>query len=295
MTAMRLPGPPGPRLKAYRIALGITVRDVEAYSQHIAEVTQNPAFAVSHSYLSSLERGRKGVPSLHKLFTLTVVYRISFVDLLLSYGLDLDNIGRFENDVRLPRTHVVWHDRYTPDRSVAFPVRFDPCFRVEDTALLSRMVSIWGEIPLPFIEGMGERRRLYGYIGMKDFTLHPLVRPGSIVTIDDTDKTVRTSGWEDEFDRPIYFLEHAEGYACGWCEFNEDRLKLVAYSKAISLHSPSELPADAQVVGRVTGIAMSLSALPDIGTILPNRTPDTGSTPKRPARLNSGAPIRPKI
>ena len=53
---------------------------------------------------------------------------------------------------------------------------------------------------------MGVRKHLYGYIGIKDFTLYPLLRPGSIVTIDDTDKTVRSSGWKNEFDRPIYFL-----------------------------------------------------------------------------------------
>ena len=294
MTTMRLPGPPGPRLKAYRTALGITVRDVEAYSHHIAEVTANPAFVVSHSYLSSLEKGRKGVPSLHKLFTLTVVYRIRFVDLLLSYGLDLENIARFESDVRLPRTHVVWHDIYAPDRSITLPVRFDPSFRVENTDLLSRVVSTWGQIPLPFIERMGARKHLYGYIGMKDFTLYPLVRPGSIVTIDDTDKTIRASGWKNEFDRPIYFLEHGQGYACGWCEVMGNRLRLVSYPKAKSTRISDELREDLQVIGRVTGVAMSLSAPPDVGPLLSSQEGDTGPSARRPARLSLTAPIAQK-
>ena len=285
MTAMRLPGPPGPRLKAYRTALGITVRDVEACSHHIAQVTTNPAFVVSHSYLSSLESGRKGVPSLHKLFTLSVVYRIRFVDLLLSYGLDLENIARFESDVRLPRTHVVWHDIYTPDRTITLPVRFDPTFRVENTDLLSRVVSTWGAIPLAFIERMGARKQLYGYIGTKDFTLYPLVRPGSIVTIDDSDKTIRTSGWKCEFDRPIYFLEHGKGYACGWCEFIGNRLKLVSYSNAKFSQTPRELPEPVQVVGRVTGIAMSLNELPDAGSILSKRIGDTGPSARKLPKL----------
>ena len=294
MTALRLPGPPGPRLKAYRTALGITVRDVEAYSRHIAEVTENPAFVVSHSYLSSLESGRKGVPSLHKLFTLTVIYRIRFVDLLLSYGLDLDNIARFENDVRLPRTHVVWHDIYTPDRTITLPVRFDPGFRVESTDLLSRVVSTWGDVPLPFIEHMGARKHLYGYIGTKDFTLYPLVRPGSIVTIDDTDKIVRTNGWKNEFDRPIYFLEHGHGYACGWCEFTGDTLRLVSYSKLKSTRTPRELSEDLQVIGRVTGVAMSLSSPPEVGSILFPRDGDRRPLSPKSARLNPGAAIAQK-
>lgn len=294
MTAMRLPGLPGPRLKAYRTALGISVRDVEAYSHHIAEVTANPAFVVSHSYLSSLESGRKSVPSLHKLFTLTVIYRIRFVDLLLSYGLDLENIARFESDVRLPRTHVVWHDISTPNRGITLPVRFDPTFRVENTDLLSRVVSTWGDIPLPFIERMGARKHLYGYIGMKDFTLYPLVRPGSIVTIDDTDKTVRTSGWNDEFDRPIYFLEHGQGYACGWCEFSENKLRLVSYLRSKSTRTPTELPDDVQVIGRVTGIAMSLRAGPGAGPILSTNAGNRGPLVRRAGRLNPGAAVTQK-
>lgn len=289
MTTMRLPGLPGPRLKAYRTALGISVRDVEAYSHHIAEVTANPAFVVSHSYLSSLESGRKSVPSLHKLFTLTVIYRIRFVDLLLSYGLDLENIARFENDVRLPRTHVVWHDVYTPDRTITLPVRFDPSFRMENTDLLSRVVSTWGEVPLPFIERMGMRKHLYGYIGMKDFTLYPLLRPGSIVTIDDTDKTVRISGWKNEFDRPIYFLEHGRGYACGWCEVVGSKLRLISYSRSKPSRTRGEVPEDLQVIGRVSGIAMSLSTPPDVGPTLTAGDSDGAALARKPARLNPGA------
>ena len=35
--------------------------------------------------------------------------------------------------------------------------------------------------------------------------------------IDETQRKVVNSGWANEFDRPIYFLEHRQGYACGWC------------------------------------------------------------------------------
>lgn len=289
MTGMRLPGSPGPRLKAYRTALGITVRDVEAYSHHIAQVTDNPAFVVSHSYLSSLESGRKGVPSLHKLFTLSVVYRIRFVDLLLSYGLDLENIARFEVDVRLPRTHVVWHDIYEPNRTITFPVRFDPSFRLENTDLLSRIVSTWGDIPIGFIEDMGARKRLYGYIGTKDFTLYPLIRPGSIVTIDDSDTEVQTSGWKDEFDRPIYFLEHVLGYICGWCDLVGKRLNLIPYSKAKSPLSSYELPEDVHVIGRVTGVAMSLNEPLSNRPVPRKRFGDVGSSGRSPAKSDSAA------
>jgi len=230
---------------------------VEAYSRHIAQATGNSAFAVSHSYLSSLESGRQGVPSLHKLFTLSVVYRIRFVDLLLSYGLDLENISKFEIDIKLPRTHVIWHDIYDPERPIAFPLRFDPGFTLEKTELLNRMVSTWGEIPIGFIQHMGIRKQLYGYIGTNDFTLHPLIRPGSVVVIDDRDRKIASSGWQNDFDRPIYFLELRQGYACGWCQLEEGNLSVIPYSTGKCRIRQYRFPDDVDVIGRVAGVAMT--------------------------------------
>ena len=262
MIAKRPAEQPGPRLKAYRNALGITVREVEAHSYHIARATGNSAFILSHSYLSSLERGKKGVPSLHKLFTLSVIYRVRFVDLLLSYGLDLENIAKFELDIRLPRTHVIWHDVYDPERPITFPLHFDPGFTPEDTDLLARMVETWGEIPIGFIQHLGIRRRLYGFIGTKDFTLYPLIRPGSIVLIDDHDKKIQPSGWEDDFDRPIYFLQLRRGCACGWCQLDREKLSLVPYSNTRSSIRRFAYPGDVNVIGRVIGVAMTFTKPP---------------------------------
>jgi transcriptional regulator with XRE-family HTH domain len=278
MMTKRLIGQPGDRLKAYRTALGVSVRDVQEYSRHIARATGQPAFTVSHSYLTSLESGRKGIPSLHKLFTLSVVYRVRFVDLLLSYGLDLENISKFEMDIKLPRTHVIWHDVYDPERPVAFPVRFDPGFKLEQTDLLSRIVETWGEVPIGFIQHMGIRKHLYGFIGTTDFTLHPLIRPGSIVSIDDRDTKIQPSGWETDFDRPIYFLQLRDSYAFGWCQLGEGKLNLIPYSTARCPIKQYKYPDDVDVIGRVIGVAMALGEQPKAMKLImrPEPTPRLG-------------------
>src|SRR6266566_3839973 len=67
---------------------------------------------------------------------------------------------------------------------VTFPLKINPELDLSETHLLSRMVQAWGEIPLAFLQHVGIKKRLYGYIGMKDFTLHPFIPRGSLVQID---------------------------------------------------------------------------------------------------------------
>ena len=74
-----------------------------------------------------------------------------------------------------------------PDRkSHQFPHRFDRGFSLEKTNLISRMVEIWGEVPMSFIQRLDVRHCQYGYIGLDDYSMSPMLRPGSFVQIDTT-------------------------------------------------------------------------------------------------------------
>jgi transcriptional regulator with XRE-family HTH domain len=72
---------PGTSLKELRSRLGITVREVEEQSQKIAEVQENPEFLVSNHWLTKLENTDR-VPGIHKLFSLSAVYRVKISGLL---------------------------------------------------------------------------------------------------------------------------------------------------------------------------------------------------------------------
>ena len=88
------------------------------------------------------------------------------------------------------------------------------------TNLVSRMFDAWGGIPVALLQQMNLRECLCGYIGLEDYTLYPLIRPGSFVEIDERQSRVKPGNWQNEFDRPIYFVELRNGYACSWCELN---------------------------------------------------------------------------
>lgn len=264
---------PGKRLKYFRLGLGLRIRDVEVYSRKIADAQRNQDFYISHSSLTEIENS-DSTPNVYRLYTLSVVYRAGFIDLLLMYGIDLDQINHLQMAIKLPRTHLVTPQIYDTNRLVSFPIKFDPSARLEESNLLSRMVETWGEIPMAFLQHLGIRRNLYGYIGTEDYTLHPLLRPGSFVVIDDQDTKIQTSSWETEFDRPIYFLQLRDGFACGWCQPDKGTLAIIPYSLSQLPVRIFKYPGDVDVIGRVVGVAMPLtrpSARP--ATTLESRAP----------------------
>jgi len=105
---------------------------------------------------------------------------------------------------------------------------------------------------------MDLRHSIYGYVGTEDFTLFPLVRPGSFVEIDARQRRVDDLRWSSEFDRPIYFVELRESYACSWCELKEGHLLLVPHPQSQKRVREVRFPNDAEIVGRVTAISMRI-------------------------------------
>src|SRR5258708_5035192 len=251
------PGPPGQRLKALREALGISGRDVQTHSRLIARSQGNQRYCSSHSSMVEIENSAR-VPSVHKLFTLSALYRINFVDLLLFFGIDLDQLNSARLAVKLPKTHLVPSEIYDTERRVSFPVRFDPGAKIEETNLLSRIVQTWGEIPIAFVQNLGLRQYLYGFIGMDDYTLYPMIRPGSFVQIDDKDTKIQSESWDNEFERSIYFFQLRDGYAYGWCELEGKVLSIIPHQMSGRKTRQFNYPDEIEVVGRVVAVALTL-------------------------------------
>jgi transcriptional regulator with XRE-family HTH domain len=269
------PMQPGKTLKELRTRLGITVREVEEQSQKIAEAQRNPEFFVSNNWLTRLEN-TDSVPSIHKLFSLSAVYRVRVSDLLPMFGIDVELLEKYQIATAPPHTHLVNLEQVDPAKTVTFPVRFDPGFRVEETNLLSRMVQVWGEVPVSLIRQLDIRRGRYGYIGLQDFTMYPLLRPGSFVLIDENLRDVHASQWRTEYDRPIYFVELRAGYACCWCEMKGDELLLIPHPLSSQPHRRFPV-SEAEIIGQVAAVAMRIVD-PDSAGPSPKTTPQL---PKR--------------
>lgn len=263
---------PGEQLKEIRNRLGITTREVQELSRKIADAEGNEEFYISNAWLTQIEN-KQSTPSIYKLYSLGTIYRTKFSDLLLLYGVDLEKISKHQLGMQLQKTHLATLEVYDKERYVSFPVRFDAGFRAEKTNLLSRMVEIWGEVPISLIQHLDIRHSKYGYIGLKDYTLYPLLRPGSFVQIDDRQNKVQISAWRTEFDRPIYFVELRDAYACSWCELQGNRLTLLPHPLSQCSIRQFESPTEAEIVGRVTAVAMRIVDYPEWSPDEPARLP----------------------
>jgi transcriptional regulator with XRE-family HTH domain len=265
---------PGDQLKQLRTRLGITTREVEIYSRKIAESEGNEDFYVSNAWLSQLET-KQSIPSIYKLYSLSIIYRRKFTDLLAIFGIDVERSAEHQLSTPLQQTHLISMEVPDSEKPVTFPVRFDRGFSLDKTSLISRMVEIWGEVPVALIQHLDVRHCQYGYIGLQDYTLYPLLRPGSFVQVDESTTRVNVSEWRTEYDRPIYFVELREGYACAWCELRGTTLTLIPHPLSPVGIRQFNYPDEAEVIGQVTGVAMRL---------VPHLDRHSDASPKLPRR-----------
>jgi transcriptional regulator with XRE-family HTH domain len=254
----RRPNPgAGQQLKARRLRLGFTTREVERASHEIAEEKHNREYYLSHAWLTDIENG-KFMPGIFKLYTLSAIYHCGFTELLSYFGLQIGDLSRDRASIEVPRTHLLdtADDMETP--KVALPVEFKPEFQWERTNLLARVVERWDSIPVALLQHLDPRKSAYGYIGLEDDTLNPLIRPGSLVEIDPTERKVSPEKWKTEFDRPIYFVELRDGYVCSWCQVDRGHLMVIPHPHSRQIVRHFEYPSQAEIVGRVTGVAMRI-------------------------------------
>src|SRR5882762_2210041 len=250
----------GECLKQIRIRLGMTTRDVAAYSQRISsEEEENEDYCISSAWLTQVEN-TGSVPGVHKLFSLSVIYRQSFGGLLRLFGVDLTKIEDHQPLMPLPNTYRSTFRAAGDNHAVSFPVHFDLGASLNGTNLLSRMIRLWGEIPIALISSLDLEHSTYGFIGFKDFMMYPFLRPGTFVQIDGRSTKVQKGVWRTQFDRPLYFVEMRDGYTCSWCELEGRELRLIPHPCSPCATRFLPFPDEAEIVGRVTGIAMQLSS-----------------------------------
>jgi transcriptional regulator with XRE-family HTH domain len=268
---------PGTRLKEVRSRLGITTREVALFSKTIADTEGNTEFLVSGPWLTQIENEKTALPSIYKLFTLASIYGLSYAQVLALYGIDTKKLTKYHSEMPITKTHMTEYGS-GEERSASFeiPIRFDAGMNLGKTNLLPRMIESWGTIPLEFIQHFDLRHRSYGFVGVKDYTLYPLIRPGSFVEIDPEVKNVRNVLARSEFERPIYFVDLRNEYACSWCEVVEDKLLLLAHPLSPVKTRMFVFPREAEIIGQVTGVAMRLSVS------LPESRHDTSKLPLQP-------------
>lgn len=217
----------GLRLKDLRVRRSISVREVERASKRIAAATGDVRFGISNGWLVQLEKGTSE-PGICKLFSLSVIYRVQFLELVKLYDVHVDSAKHFE-PIATPQ-----HTRLLNSA-------------VDDRASESGLLADHPTSLTP----LSEDGIVHGYIGTSDFTMYPLIRPGSLVQIDTLRRKLPQGKFSSEYDRPIYFIELRNAYVCGWCEMQGKELLVVPHPASPVSVRRFAYPKDAEIVGQV--------------------------------------------
>ena len=250
----------GSRLRAERRRLHLSTRDVERLSGKIADEKKNHEYSLSHAWVTDIENG-KFIPGIFKLCSLSLIYKRSYGDILGFFGIHIRDIGKEQSSIVLPHTHLVRTPLEDVAPTIQTPLDLRAKVRFEETNLVSRMFQRWGEVPVGILQQLDLRNSVYGYIGNEDYTLYPLIRPGSFVQIDSHQRKIKRGDWQNEFERPIYFVELRDSYVCSWCELVGSDLILIPSPQSRTRVQHVRFREDAKVVGRVIGVTMQIAEM----------------------------------
>ncbi len=244
----------GQRLRRARERLGLRFRDVEQASQTIADRHGNQDFVILISRLSDIE-SHGTLPSIYRLYSLCCIYRLDIIEVLSWFKIPLDSMAADAGIVPIQKTHTV--NLNADSAEVLLPISLDPGLDLNKTFFVSEVVQRWGKLPLALVGGLDVKRYRYGFVGTEDWSMNPAIPAGSLLVIDDTRRKIQTSGWMNQAERPIYFLEHRDGFFCRWCSLKDGVISLIADPSSDSpvLSFPV---AEIDVIGQVIGLAMSL-------------------------------------
>lgn len=249
---------PGQRLKRTRERLGLKYRDVEEFSQQIADRHRNQEYAVVISRLSDIEN-RGVLPNIFKLYTLAAIYRLDLAEILRWYGVEAAELASDAAGLLPERTQLIGLGREHLSRlqagEIQVPLSLDPGLDLNKTSFLSRFIQSWGTLPVLLLAGQDLPSYRYATVGLEDWFMHPLLAPGALLLVDDAKRKVVGGGWKDERERPIYLLEHREGWVCAWCSVVGETL--VAQPHPASACQPLlfKFPEEVEVIGQVIGAA----------------------------------------
>jgi transcriptional regulator with XRE-family HTH domain len=243
--------PAGQKLKTLRNKRNITVREVEQASRRIADVKGDKRFCISNGWLAQLENG-VSEPSICKLFSLSVIYHASFLDLVRLYNVDADDKEKYEPVADPFLTQLVSDNNNDDGRLLsaipASSAQLSTTLMPEFQAMNARQLT-GSQESTPGI--------ICGRIGLADFTMYPMIRPNALLKIDTNQNKLTPVAWRNEYERPIFFIELRGAYTCGWCELQGNQLLVIPHHSSPASVRRFTYPREAEIVGRVISYSTS--------------------------------------
>ena len=146
----------GRRLRAKREGRHLSIRDVERFSQQIVGEKKNPAYYVSHNWVSDLENG-KSTPRLAKFLSLSLIYKCDVNEILGLFGLNVADLDKEKGLIALPHTYLSSLALSTPEPTTPTTPSLRDNILLERTNLVNQMLQGLGEMPFFLAQHAGAR------------------------------------------------------------------------------------------------------------------------------------------
>jgi len=237
----------GKRIRGLREERSLKPSDIERVTRTIADARGVPDFYISHSSMVDIEAG--SIPSIHKLFSLSLALKVPLEELLSTFG-----INSSEAPITItspPPNHLATPSLSASEPPFRFQLNFNTQMGTDETTLLKAQSPHFAASAPALRDRFDPARYRYALIGSKDDSMADLLPPRSLLEIDTDQKTVETSGWRTLRDRPIYLVWHPHGHTCGWCQIEGKELMLIPHPLSRQRVRRFKLPSEATVIGRV--------------------------------------------
>jgi hypothetical protein len=123
----------------------------------------------------------------------------------------------------------------------------------DPTSATHQLFSIWRETPLLLMLDVDWKRGPLVLVGQSDRMMWPLLPPGSLLQLDQNERTVEDGRW-DQFERPVYLIEYKGRLRCCHAQRRGDILRLIPHLDSTERISTSVPYKEAKVLGRLATI-----------------------------------------
>jgi hypothetical protein len=247
------------RIRNARHCAGLSLRQASEMSREIAGALDDRRYFASPGSLSEYEATSTPPRHIHKLFTLSILYSLRFVELLHWFGLTHDET----------RLAAIPAESMTPARIP--PVEEDaPIIRGKGSSggFVRDALDRLGEVPIflcesfPFLTGLDDLslRDVY-WVGGHRETLHPLLNGALFVIPDRRKRRPRILPRKGAWEQPLYLLRKRDGsYLMASCDMEDGAIVLHPYTDEFVPQERFRKTADAEVIGQIVTVIRSLSS-----------------------------------
>ena len=231
--------------------------EVERISRAIADDKRNHEYYLSRATLADIEE-KGSVPSIYKLFSLAACLGISYREVLLKFGVDVQEVGQFLPPLEATGAELM-PSELTESQPFAELIRH---LNKEETVLLEPEGEQLSAVSVSLRQGLDHARFRYAAIGRADDTMGDLIPPGSVIVVDPQQNTLQQFNWKALRERPIYLVRHVEGYSCCWCQEDGNALLLLPHPLSRRGVRRFSFPGQATILGRVVNVWVPFKSAP---------------------------------